>query len=112
LPVFGYRGGEAGRGRIKDGRNSSKTPLVGVAAPIEATGATQRDDFCQKLDRLLQRRSLPEMALEAGSDVSAPALPQRDDTEATLELVGAAAPTGKLVGWAGSEDSLQEAIDA
>ena len=71
-----------------------------------------RDDFRQKLDQLLLKQSPSEMAHDAVPEVSAPSLPQRDDVEATLELVGTAAPSGKLVGWTGSEDLLQEAIDA
>lgn len=73
--------------------------------------AFSRDEFRQKLDRLIRRPS-PEVILERASDASLPTLPQRDDMEPVLEPV-AAAPTGKkLVGWAGSEDLLQEAIDA
>ena len=96
---------------------SRETVLAAIQAGADdyiIKTAFSRDDFRQKLDRLLllQQQSPPELTLEAKPDASAPALSQRDDLEATLELVGAAAPPEKLVGWAGSEDLLQEAIDA
>lgn len=74
--------------------------------------AFSRDDFRQKLDQLLQKQSSSDISDTVESVVSTPLLPQRDDIDASLELVGVAAPSGKLVGWAGSEDLLQEAIDA
>lgn len=43
VAVFAYRDREVGRGRIKDGHNSAKTALVGVATPVETTGAAQRE---------------------------------------------------------------------
>ena len=90
-----------------------------VLAAIEAGAddyiiktAFSRDDFRQKLDNLLLGSPPMEAAPGERDDSRASSLPQRDDLETTDELVGAAAPSGKLVGWAGSEDLLQEAIDA
>lgn len=94
---------------------SRETVLAAIQAGADdyiIKTAFSRDEFRQKLDLLLQQPSLIELATEVEPAASAPSLPQRDDIEATLELVGAASSSEKLVGWAGSEDLLQEAIDA
>ena len=94
---------------------SRETVLAAIQAGADdyiIKTAFSRDDFRQKLDQLLQKQSLSEMTHNVEPDAFAPSLPQRDDIDVTLELAGAAAPSNKLVGWAGSEDLLQEAIDA
>jgi CheY-like chemotaxis protein len=94
---------------------SRETVLAAIQAGADdyiIKTAFSRDDFRQKLDQLLQKPSSLEISLEIEPNSSAPLLPQRDDIEASLELVGSTVSSGKLVGWAGSEDLLQEAIDA
>lgn len=94
---------------------SRETVLAAIQAGADdyiIKTAFSRDDFRQKLDRLLLKQSPRDMTAEVEPDLSAPMLPQRDDLETSLELVGATEPSSKLVGWAGSEDLLQEAIDA
>ena len=94
---------------------SRETVLAAIQAGADdyiIKTAFSRDDFRQKLDNLLLGSPLMEAAPVERDDSRAASLPQRDDLETTDELVGAAAPSGKLVGWAGSEDLLQEAIDA
>ena len=94
---------------------SRETVLAAIQAGADdyiIKTAFSRDDFRQKLDRLLTTQARRDLTLDREHDLNSPKLPQRDDCEAVLELVGAAAPSEKLVGWAGSEDLLQEAIDA
>ena len=94
---------------------SRETVLAAIQAGADdyiIKTAFSRDDFRQKLDNLLQKPSPSEMDTKLEPETSASSLPQRDDIKASSEFVGAALPSGKLTGWAGSEDLLQEAIDA
>lgn len=94
---------------------SRETVLAAIQAGADdyiIKTAFSRDDFRQKLDHLLDDQPTPENPVDAETSASLPSVPVRDDLDETLELVGAAAPLGKLIGWAGSEDLLQEAIDA
>ena len=94
---------------------SRETVLAAIQAGADdylIKTAFSRDDFRQKLDHLLQDQSSLEISDAATIEASLPSVPVRDDVDATRELVGTTASTGKLVGWACSEDLLQEAIDA
>ncbi len=70
--------------------------------------AFSRDEFRQKLDRLL-RPSLDDGAkVVADEEISR----QTDPADPQHELDTGASSSKKFVGWAGSEELLQEAIDA
>ncbi len=94
---------------------SRETVLAAIQAGADdyiIKTAFSRDDFRQKLDRLLPDLPPTEIPADAPISPSFPSIPVRDDLNVTPELVGAIAASGRLVGWAGSEDLLQEAIDA
>ncbi len=94
---------------------SRETVLAAIQAGADdyiIKTAFSRDEFRQKLDRLLQDQPAPKVPVAEPISDSIPLIPVRDDFDPVPELVGATASSGKLVGWAGSEDLLQEAIDA
>jgi len=70
--------------------------------------AFSRDEFRQKLDRLFRQTRIPVAVVE--STESEMDRPMRDDIEVeTVEMVGVDADVCK---WSGSNNLLQEAIDA
>lgn len=94
---------------------SRETVLAAIQAGADdyiIKTAFSRDEFRQKLDRLLQDQPSLEIPVDAEISETFAAAPIRDDLDPTRELVGATTTSTRHVGWAGSEDLLQEAIDA
>ena len=94
---------------------SRETVLAAIQAGADdyiIKTAFSRDDFRKKLDGLLQDRQSSETPVAAIVESALPLVPVRDDIDDTQELAGVSASNTKLVGWARSEDLLQEAIEA
>lgn len=90
---------------------SRETVLAAITAGADdfvIKTAFSRDEFRNKLNLLLRQTPTPRnFANEPDFG-----LPMRDDLNGPEELVGAAALSAAVPAWGGSEEVLQEAIDA
>jgi len=94
---------------------SRETVLAAVQAGADdyiIKTAFSRDGFREKLEHLLDQPSSVEVPEFESSETSGMSVPLRDDIGPDRELVGITSSDAKRVGWAGSEDLLQDAIDA